>query len=195
MNSSSRQYGVGHTVLAWLAALGTTAVIISGTACSDTTGPTQFVRILPASPSVAMQPSAYGPVLNTSVTLTNTSSHPVGYSACGVSLEKAGLPELPPGKSDWTLVWSQICYLLDATGQLSTGAVSNPVLSPIILQPGASVTIPISAIAGQQPYPSFTGEAGLYRFRVPLSVQIFGKSYPLSSAQSVSEPFAVIPAQ
>ena len=196
MNFKPRQTEVGTRFLTRRGLLAIATVIIGGTACSDSTGPNSPVQIVPASPSVALQATQFGPALNTSVTVTNTSSHPVGYSSCGVSLETEGLAVDPPGRPNWQSVWLRICYVLDVAGQLSTMPVSsNPgVIGLTILQPGASVTIPISAVVGEPANPGFTGEPGLYRFRVPVSVQLFGKFYPVSSDRSVSEPFAVIPA-
>ena len=194
MNLSPRPNDVG-SVLPRLALLRIGFAVLGATACSDATGPIRPAQIVPASSSIALQATPQGQVLNTSVTITNTSSHAIAYSMCGVSLEKKGLPALPPGHSGWELVWSQICAVMDIASEASTLPVPDPLIGQIILKPGASATIPIYAVAGQQPYPQFRGEPGLYRVRVPLAVELLGKFYPTESDQSVSEPFELLPSQ
>jgi hypothetical protein len=150
------------------------------------------VRIVPASPTVALQSPQQGLTLNTSVTLTNATGHPVAYYSCGISLEKQGMPALPPGKSGWETVWSRICYVLE----LGPATLSSlfPDYVGEVLQPGQSVTIPIIAAVGQLPYPSFTGEPGTYRFHVSLFSQILGRYYPAPYESSVSDSFMLLPA-
>jgi len=193
MNLSPRQNEVG-SVLARLAWLWLAPAALGGIACSESTAPMRAAQIVPASATVALQATPQGNILNTSVTITNTSSRAVAYSFCGASLEKKGLPALPPGTSEWKFVWSQLCAVLEISGEATMPTVS-PAFDQIILQPGASATIPIYAVAGQQPYPEFTGEPGLYRVRVPLAVELLGRFFPAEPDQSVSDPFEVIPAQ
>lgn len=195
MNSRPGKKAVGKRVsgFAWMAVA---ATFVVGTACSDSTGPVeQVVRIEPAAPTISLQATPQGTTLNTSVTLTNASSRSLRWSACGVGLEKAGLPALPPGKRAWEPVWARICYLLAVNpAALSTTTAGDPIYLGAVLKPGESVTIPIVAIVGQSPYPNFTGEAGLYRFRLTLSTEFMGTYYPLPDESSVSESFTLLPA-
>ncbi len=173
----------------------TAAVIAAGISlgCSDSTGPDQHPKIEPAAPTIALESSPQGPRLNTSVTLTNTSSHPLVWSACGITLEKAGLPVLPPGERTWESVWSYICYVLDASAPATTRSLTSASsYGGAVLKPGESVTIPIIAVVGQQPFPNFTGEPGLYRFRLALSTELLGTYYPLSPELSVSDSFSIV---
>jgi hypothetical protein len=173
----------------------TAAVIAVGISlgCSDSTGPAERPKIAPASATMALESSPQGPRLNTSVTLTNTSSHPLVWSVCGVTLEKAGQPALPPGERTWESVWSRICYVLDVSTPATTRSLTSASsLGGAVLTPGASVTIPIIAVVGQQPFPNFTGEPGLYRFRLALSTELLGTYYPLPPELSVSDSFTIV---
>ncbi len=182
---------VGNTALGFSRVAILTSLVV-GAACSDSTGPAAGVRIVPATPSVALQQTPQGATLNTSVTLTNTTQHPVAYSSCGISLEKRGLPELPPGKSGWETVWSRICYVLELGPAALTSVFPDYVSE--VLQPGQSITIPIIAAVGKPPYPNFTGEPGRYRFHVSLFSQILGRYYPFPYDSSVSDSFLLLPA-
>jgi hypothetical protein len=185
----------GKTTVPGFARAATAAVIAVGITlgCSDSTGPGHHPKIEPASPTMALESSPQGPRLNTSVTLTNTSSHPLVWSECGVSLEKGGMPALPPGERTWESVWSKICYVLDAGVPATTTSLTSTVsLGGTVLKPGESVTIPIIAVVGQQPFPNFTGEPGLYRFRLTLASVILGNYYPLSPELAVSDPFTIV---
>jgi hypothetical protein len=172
----------------------TAAVIAAGISlgCSDTTAPDRHPKIEPASPTTSLQSGPGGPRLNTSVTLTNTSSHPLIWSVCGVTLEKGGMPALPPGERTWESVWSQTCYLLDASSPATTSLTSASSIGEAILGPGQSITIPVVAIVGQQPFPNFTGEPGLYRFRLVLFAELFGTRYPVPPELSVSDSFTIV---
>jgi hypothetical protein len=170
------------------------AVIAAGISlgCSDSTAPDQHPKIEPASPTTSLQSGPGGLRLSTSVTLTNTSSHPLIWSVCAVSLEKGGMPALPPGIRPWESVWSQTCYVLDASSPATTSLTSASSIGQAILKPGQSVTIPVVAIVGQQPYPNFTGEPGLYRFRLALFTDLLGTYYPVPPEMSVSEAFTIV---
>ena len=174
------------------------ATLVVGAACSDSTGPGFGVTIVPASPSVALQTTPQGQALITSVTLTNTSAHLIAWSSCGMTLEKAGLPELPPGKGSWDTVWQEICFLLDDSpvAEAATPTSFGASLGGPILRPGESVTVSVSAPVGQPPYSSFNfkGEPGQYRFHFPLSAQILGTYYPVAHDLSVSDSFILLPA-
>lgn len=172
----------------------TAAVIAAGISlgCSDSTAPAQHPKIEPASPTISLQSGPPGPSLKTSVTLTNTSSHPLIWSVCGVSLEKAGPPALPPGERAWEMVWAQTCYALDRPMPLTTSLTDLSSYGEAILKPGQSITIPVVAVVGQQPFPDFTGEPGLYRFRLALSTQLFGNYYPVPPELSVSDSFTIV---
>lgn len=170
------------------------AVTMMGLACADSTGPVTFVQVVPAAPTVTLQKTQEGQVLNTSVTVTNTSSFTVVYSSCGVSLEKAPMPALPPGKSEWTHVWSMICALMDAAASQSSAASTSIGVGESVLKPGESVTIPVWAVVGQAPFPNFTGEPGSYRFHVPVSIRVLGIYPPASTENVVSEPFTLLQA-
>jgi hypothetical protein len=163
------------------------AGVVVTAGCSDTTGPSGAVRIVPAASTVNMQTTPQGRVLSTSVTITNNSPYVVVYSSCGVTLEMLSPPALPPGKREWTMVWGRICALLAASASFSTYP------GPETLQPGESVTIPIVAIAGT-PYSTFSGQPGQYRFHVALAIRILGSYHNATPEQSVSEPFVLDPA-
>ena len=170
------------------------ASLFLAAACTDATGPADRVRIVPETPTVTLQTTPQGQLLSTSVTLTNNSAYRVAWSSCGVSLEKAGMPALPPGKSDWQTVWRRICVLLDAAASQSASTPSAIPFDAQILQPGQSVTIPVSAIVAQPPNQSFTGEPGQYRVRIPLSIQLLLGAYlEIAPERSVSDPFTLFP--
>ena len=162
--------------------------IVAG--CADSTGPTALARIATPAATIALQATPQFLVLNTTLTVTNTSGFPMAFSACGVSLEKLGLPELPPGKSEWTTVWSQICALIDIAGD-ATGPL--PQGSDAILQPGETATLSIYAPVGQQPFPQFDAGPGPYRFHVPLSIVVLGSYRAVAPESSVSNPFTLAP--
>lgn len=163
------------------------AIVAAG--CSDATAPARVALITTPTSSIALQQTPQYQVLNTSVTVTNTSAYPLAWSSCAVSLEKAGLPALPPGKSDWTSVWNRLCYILDVAA-----AISNPTVPPeSLLAPGQSATISIVAPVGQQPYPEFDGQPGAYRFYVPLSIVVLGTYHQVPHDASVSQPFTLLP--
>jgi len=173
------------------------AVLVVAVSCTDSTGPARRIEIIPAAPTVALQATPQGQALITSVTLTNTSSHPIAWSSCGMSLEKMGMPALPPG-TGWETVWQSICFLLDnspaadATTSTSFGAS----LGGPILKPGESVDVPVSIPVGQPPYSTynFKGEPGAYRFHFSLSTEILGTYYPVQHDLSVSDFFTLLPA-
>ncbi|HEX9220262.1 MAG TPA: hypothetical protein VF858_07230 [Gemmatimonadaceae bacterium] len=194
MKCKPGQKNVGQRVVIDLARTTIISALLIGTACTDSTGPFQPVRIVPAAPNVALQTTPQGKVLSTSFTLTNNSAYPVIWSTCSVTLEKAGMPALPPGKSDWETVWARICYLLDAVANQSASTASAiSGFDDAILQPGKSVPIPISALVGQHPYENFTGEPGRYRVRVPMYIRVLGFYRVIPADQSVSEPFTLLP--
>jgi hypothetical protein len=168
------------------------ATFVVGAACTDSTGPGGEVRIEPAAPTITLQSTPQGQILNTTVTLTNSTEHPVAFSSCGISLERPGMPALPPGKSEWETVWARICYLLE----VNPAALSSvfPDYTSEVLQPGQSITIPVYAVVGQAPYTNFTGAPGTYRFHISLSTQILGRYYPLPYESSVSDSFTLLPA-
>jgi len=173
------------------------AVLLVAASCTDSTGPARRIAITPAAPTVALQATPQGQALITSVTLKNTSAHPIAWSSCGMSLEKMGMPALPPG-TGWETVWQSICFLLDnspatdATTSTSFGAS----LGGPILRPGESVDVPVSIPVGQPPYSTynFKGEPGAYRFHFSLSTEILGTYYPVQHDLSVSDFFTLIPA-
>ena len=183
MNHTSRQtlYRKGLQVFA------VAAEVVLSIGCSDTTAPTGAVRIVPAAPTATMQTTPQGRALSTSVTITNNSPYVVAYSSCGITLEMEGMPALPPGKREWTRVWGRVCALLAVSESFSID------LAPETLQPGESVTIPIYAVVGD-PFSSFSGQPGLYRFHVALAIKILGTYHNATPEQSVSEPFELNPA-
>jgi len=174
------------------------ATLAIGVACTDSTGPTVVLTIVPAAPTIALQTTPQGQALNTSVTLTNTSAHPISWSSCGMTLEKAGLPALPPANGSWDTVWQSICLLLDDSpvAETTTSSSFGTSLGGPILRPGESVIVPVFVPVGQVPYSNFTfnGEPGAYRFRFFLSEQILGTYYPVPHALSVSDSFTLLPA-
>jgi hypothetical protein len=198
MKSRPGQKEVGERAEKRFARVAIAAILVVGASCTDSTGPARRVTIVPAAPTVALQTTPQGQTLNTSVTLTNTSAEPIAWSSCGMTLEKAGLPQLPPGKGSWDTVWQSICLLLeegpvaDATASSSFGAS----LGGPILRPGESITVPVSVPVGQPPYSNFNfkGEPGEYRFHFFLSTQILGTYFQVPYELSVSDPFTLLPA-
>lgn len=195
MKSRPGQNKLLEKTLVGVARIAIIAVVMVGVACADSTGPLRFVQIVPASPTVTLQTTPQGKVLSTSVTVTNTSSFTVVVSSCGVSLEMAPMPALPPGKSDWTFVWSQICAALEAATSQSSATPTSTGLGESVLKPGESVIIPVLAVVGQAPFPKFSGDSGSYRFHVPVWVSVPGFYPPASTENDVSEPFFLLPAQ
>ena len=158
--------------------------------CSDATGPENVVSITTPSPTITLQTTPQGPVLNTVVTVKNTSAYPLAWSSCGVTLEKAGMPALPPGKSGWEGVWTRACYILEAAAAFSPQIPTTlPLYPEAVLQPGASTSIEIVAPVGQPPYQAFDGRPGQYRFYVPLSLGVLGVYRTVPHEMSVSAPF------
>ena len=161
-----------------VALLGMALLLVS---CSSTTEPTRVITIVPMSQTVAIQPAVHGPTLSVDVKLTNTSPNPIYYSSCGVSLQrKADGPIALNSGGIWLTVWSQIC----------TAEATFP---PPTLQPGESVTIPITAVVStnSQFPPNFDGAPGLYRVQFLLATKVLTFSHQLSREESSSDPFTV----
>src|SRR5882724_10141014 len=116
------------------ARLGALVVVAILAACNEATGPSRLVSIIPASETVAIQPTVHGPTLSVSLTLTNTSHNPIYYWRCGVVLQRLvnGFISVSGGNS-WQVVWSPIC-------------TAEAMVPPPTLLPGESVTIPITAV-------------------------------------------------
>jgi hypothetical protein len=156
-------------------------------ACSDATGPTHFVSITPASQSVALQTVPGGKVLRTSLTLRNTSSFPVTWDYCGLTLERkivvfalASDGPTPP----WFTVWSATCALLSAE---AVAIIRTP------LEPGQSVTIPIEVPVAPTGAALFDGSPGEYRVHLVLAAQITGRRIlTIPHDASVSDSFSVV---
>lgn len=155
-------------------------------ACSDGTGPSGVVRITPASQTVTLQQTPSGPALRTSVTLTNTSSRPVVYDPCALSLEKkvdyvlvGSEPSAP-----WAKVWAPVCTTLSAAIGIVHAAVA----------PHSSITIPIDAGVGPSPFQglSFDGSPGIYRVYLALQTDIIGVPREIPHDLSVSDPFMIV---
>ena len=197
MKSRRGQQEVGAQAAMGFARAAIAALLVVAVSCTDSTGPARRIAITPTAPTVTLQTTPQGQALITSVTLTNTSSHPVAWSSCGISLEKMGMPALPPG-TGWDTVWQSICFVLDdspaadATTSTSFGAS----LGGPILRPGESVDVPVSIPVGQPPYSTynFKGDPGAYRFHFALSTQILGTYYPVPHDLSVSDFFTLVPA-
>jgi hypothetical protein len=150
------------------------------TFCTGSTEPAASVSIVPASQTVAIQPSVHGPTLNVSVTMTNTSPHAIYWSSCGVGLQRKN-ETVGAGKTTtamWQTVWLPICATI--------ATVFDP------LQPGESVTVPITAVVSQVNPPTFDGAPGLYRVRFSLSTEVAGSIRALPEDQSSSDPFTVV---
>jgi hypothetical protein len=181
--------GLGRAVIA--------AVFIVAVSCTDSTGPARGIAITPTAPTVALQATPQGQALITSVTLKNTSAHRIAWSYCGMSLEKIGMPALPPG-TGWETVWQSICFDLDnspAPDATISYAFGTSLGGPI-LKPGQSVDVPVSIPVGQPPYSiyNFEGKPGAYRFHFSLSTEILGTYYPVQHDLSVSDSFTLLPA-
>ena len=190
MKSKLGQSVVPSSMLLRSVAAAVAFVVVNG--CSDATGPGTIASITTPTSSIALQKTPQSDVLNTTLTLTNTSPYALAWSSCGVSLEKAGLPALPPGKSDWTSVWSRACFILEAAASITDPSI--PINLEAVLQPGQSVSIGIVAPVGQAPYQQFDGQPGAYRFYVPLAMRVLGTYHAVSHDLSVSETFTLLPA-
>jgi hypothetical protein len=157
--------------------------------CNDTTGPTRFVSITPASQSVALENAPTGKILRTSVTMTNTSSFPITWDYCGLTLEKKIegpiLLAVDGPSPPWFTVWAQPCYAF-ATGSEAVAVFTTP------LQPGKSVTIPINVPVTLTGSLHFDGSPGDYRVHLTLATQILKNQYRVIPHDlSVSDPFTV----
>jgi hypothetical protein len=198
MKSRPGQKEVGERAATGFARATIAVMLVVAVSCTDSTGPARGIAITPGAPTVALQVTPQGQALITSVTLTNTSAYPVAWSSCGMTLEKAALPALPPGTGSPETVWESFCFVLaespvaDPTTSTSFGAS----LGGPILRPGESVDVPVSIPVGQPPYSSFNfmGEPGAYRFHFLLSTQILGTFYPVPHDLSVSDFFTLLPA-
>jgi hypothetical protein len=164
------------------------AAVVGLAACIGTTEPVRLVSITPAAASVALQTTASGRVLNTSVTLTNVSKNPVTFDLCTLTLEKLKgvvFAEAADGpQPPWYTVWSQICVALKATNNSGFETVSLP--------SGASLTIPVSAQVGQNGASSFDGSPGTYRVHLSLVTDIVGQVRTIPHDLSVSDPFSIV---
>lgn len=162
-------------------ALGIALLILLMTlaSCATTTEPTRVINIVPASQTVAIQPTAHGSALSVELTLTNTSANPIYYGSCAVVLEREiDGPVALSTSGFWQVVWSPICGLV-AT------------FPPPTLQPGESITIPVTAIVGTN-IPAFDGLPGRYRARFSLATKVLGITRQLSAEESSSVPFNVV---
>jgi hypothetical protein len=183
-NGVTRLTGIAHFTLLALVAL--------AMACAESTGVAGSVRIQPATPTVALQTTPLGLGLQTSVTLTNTSSTSIRWARCGMALQKRdAVVAVESGDGAWVSVWTEVCaYAVD---DASTALTSSSLLYPgeAVLQPGSSVVIPITAPVGPTPYSFFRGDPGTYRVRLYLSTDFLGRNYPLPPERSVSDSFTV----
>jgi len=187
------QKEVGEKAAAGFLRAAIAAILVVAVSCTDSTGPARGIAITPAAPTVALQANPQGQVLmTTSVTLKNTSAQPIAWSSCGMSLEKAGLPALPPGKRSWDTVWQSICAALDNGPAIEATTSSSSWPGGSILLPGESVTVPVVILVGQPP--NFNGEQGAYRFYFSIFTEILGTYYPVPHDLSVSDSFTLLPA-
>lgn len=197
MKSRPGQKEMGEQAATRFARAAIAALVVVAVSCTDSTGPARRIGITPTAPTVALQTTPQGQALITSVTLTNTSAHPIAWSSCGISLEKMGMPALPPG-TGWETVWQSICLLLDDSpaADATTSNSFGISLGGPILKPGQSVDVPVSIPIGQPPYSTynFKGEPGAYRFHFALSTQILGTYYAVPYDLSVSDFFTLVPA-
>jgi hypothetical protein len=196
MKSRPGQKEVGERAAGGFARAAIAAILVVAVSCSDSTGPARRIAITPAAPTVVLQANPQGQVLlATSVTLKNTSAQPIAWSSCGMSLEKAGLPALPPGRRSWDTVWQSICAVLDGSPVIEATTSSSSLGTwpgGSILLPGESVTVPVMILVGQPP--NFNGEQGAYRFYFSISAEILGTYYPVPHDLSVSDSFTLLPA-
>lgn len=197
MKSRPGQKAMGGQVTTGFARAAIAAMLVVAVSCMDSTGPARRIAITPTAPTVALQATPQGQALITSVTLTNSSEHPIAWSTCGMSLEKMGMPALPPG-TGWETVWQSICFLLDdnPAPDVTISSSFGASLGGPILKPGESVDIPVAIPVGQPPYSTynFKGDPGAYRFHFSLSTEILGTYYPVLHDLSVSDPFTLLPA-
>lgn len=191
MKSTPRQKVFGISTANSQSRLAIASLFLVAVACSDSTAPVTPIQIVPAASTVTLQTQPDGTYLNTSVKLINTSSYEVTWSSCGVTLERAPMPALPPGKSDWTTAWRRLCYLLLAASAQAGPGIPDPWWDGQVLLAGQSVDIPISALVGDVSSGGFTGQPGQYRVRVPLAIRVLGTLHALPDQWSVSTRFTL----
>lgn len=162
--------------------VGLITTILFLASCGGSTEPVTAVRIVPSAQTFAIQPTVRGPTLQVSVTVTNTSSNPIYYWSCAVRLQrKADGPVALNSDGIWMTVWSPICS-------------AEATVPPPTLQPGESVTIPITAVVSTDPQylPNFDGMPGLYRAQFSLATKVLGFTRQLSEEESSSAGFTVV---
>ena len=156
-------------------------------ACSDTTGPSRFVSITPASQSVALQSVPSGKILRTSVTLTNASRFPIIWGYCGLGLEKKIEGMIISATDGPIPPWFTVAMPACALGAEAVAFITPP------LQPGESVSIPIEVPVATAGTVRFDGSPGEYRVRLLLATQILDNQYhTLPHDLSVSDSFNVV---
>ena len=132
---------------------------------------------MPASRNVSLAVTGEQKILRASIVITNTSSNPILWSSCALTLEEYRYLLAPDRKgSDWTEVWTPDCDV-------------NAVI-PLLL-PGESVTVPIEVIAPGPSAHDFLGQPGVYRVHFFLSAYVGEEYLQLPYAESVSQPFNV----
>jgi hypothetical protein len=153
-------------------------------ACSEGTGPLDVVRITPANQTVTLHQTPTGAALRTSVTLTNTSSRPVVYDPCALTLEKKAEGYMlvsAESSTPWIAVWAPICVLFDTMG-----------IARLTVLPHSSVSIPIDAATASTAFPAFDGSPGTYRVHLVLQTEIIGVPRDIPHDSSVSDPFMIV---
>ena len=183
MHSTIRQFEVGKRGQGKLHGKGIATLMaeVMLSACTSTTEPVGAIKIVPASGTVSLAASPQGPTLSISLTLTNTSTNAIYWHPCALSLERkvgevVALDQ--DGEPGWQRVWSPICAL--------------DLVAASVLEPGESVTVPISVVATRDYSPSFTGDPGLYRVHLYLTTKIGTDYSAVPYRASSSEPFEVV---
>jgi len=183
MHSTIRQFEVGKRGQWKLHGSGIATLIAVAllSACASSTEPVGAIRIVPTSETVSLLASPQGPTLSTSLILTNASANTIYWHPCALSLERktgdvVALDQ--DGEPGWQRVWSPICAL--------------DIYMASVVEPGESVTVPISVVANRDYLPSFTGDPGSYRVHLYLTTKIGPDYSAVPYRASSSEPFEVV---
>lgn len=183
MDSTIRQFEVGKRGQGKLhgRVIATLITVAMLSACASTTEPVGAIRIVPTSGTVSLQASPQGPTLSTSVTLINTSAHTILWHPCALSLERKTGEVValdPGGEPGWQRVWSPVCAL-----DLSVASA---------VEPGESVTVPVSVVANQDNWAGFIGDPGVYRVHLYLTSKSGDDYNAVPYRASSSESFEVV---
>ena len=154
---------------------------VVGVACSAAERKPQNaapVQIYAESDQVALGHDGGVTTLEFSMTVTNTSTHAILLSECGMALERNQyIMAMDRRNDEWLEVWRPTCE--DSTEARTT------------LQPGESMRVPVRVASRGTPS-AFKAEPGVYRLRFFISSAIGGEYHQMPSELSISRSFTVV---